>query len=249
MRMGAEANMDLSLQSWDTVWQNTHEGYALVDSRFERADDKLKTFILNGVRFQKGEKVLEAGCGDGSIAISLAKRFQVQSVGVDFSKNAAAQAKTLMKEKGIEFECVLSDVRQMPFADNSFDKVISLGVIEHMQDPPKAVHELFRVLKPEGQMILMTPNKRSFGVYDRKFKQLMGLWKFGHQDEYTPCELEHFARIAGFDRIEKVVVGRQSLKKDNFTFRWISRTDAIVRVFSKNWGFYSYIFAQKRSGV
>lgn len=55
---------------------------------------------------------------------------------------------------GVDFT---ADVSALPFADASYDIVLSTQVLEHVQDPAKVVHEMARVLKPGGLLFLTTP--------------------------------------------------------------------------------------------
>jgi ubiquinone/menaquinone biosynthesis C-methylase UbiE len=52
---------------------------------------------------------------------------------------------------------IAADVQQIPFADESFDYVVSSEVIEHVIEPEKAIHEMCRVLKRGGYLALTTP--------------------------------------------------------------------------------------------
>ena len=62
--------------------------YNFPPSRIERAKDKLKTFIYNEYYFSPGDKVLEAGCGDGAILFKLIENYKIEGHGIDISENA-----------------------------------------------------------------------------------------------------------------------------------------------------------------
>ena len=129
--------------------------------------------------------------------------------------------------------------------ENSIDKIFSLGVVEHLQDPEVAVKELARCLKPNGVLVLMTPNKFSFGRMDRLVKSFLGLWKFGYQDEFSPDELSEMILKSGLT-IQKIdVVKRKRFKNDSTAFKLIFIFDSLIGAFIFKWGFYSYVYATK----
>lgn len=239
--------MSTSLKAWTEVWsQSDAKGtYAYQNGRFERALDKISHFNQIGITFEQGESVLEAGCGDGAVIISLQKLFNVKGYGVDFASSAKLQADSLMLEENQNFQFVLSDIRALPFAENSFDKIVCLGVVEHMQDPVEPIRELYRVLKPGGQAVIMTPNFYSCGVLDRIVQDYFGYWKMGYQKEFSPQKLASFLEEAGFQKPLMYAVTRGILPRDSRFRKYASLVDLIMHRFFNSWGFYSYTVAIK----
>ena len=101
----------------------------------------------------KGAKLLDVGCGIGTISLELQKQgFEVY--GIDFSSVAIKKA----KENGIKaIECDL-DKEGIPFEDNYFDVVWAGDIVEHVFDPIFLLKEISRVVKPSGKVLLTTPN-------------------------------------------------------------------------------------------
>ncbi|MBC7538817.1 MAG: class I SAM-dependent methyltransferase, partial [Bacteriovorax sp.] len=120
--------------TWDLVWKNDQEksSYSLNEWRDERADDKVGYFIQSGLMFKPGERVLDAGCGDGSILFALKKHFDISLIGADFSEEALTNAAKNSIRKGLTLETHKADTRDLPFENNSIDKIFSLGVVEHL---------------------------------------------------------------------------------------------------------------------
>ena len=79
-------------------------------------------------------------------------------VAFDLSFTAVKKAQDFLPNKGY----LQADGMQLPFADNSFDLVLSSEVIEHILEPEHFVQEIARVLKPDGYLLLTTPNWNSF---------------------------------------------------------------------------------------
>lgn len=104
--------------------------------------------------FRQGEKVLDLACGNGDSSVQIAKITKTEVYGMDFSKVAVAEAN---KKKGVK--AVFGNVEDaLPFDKESFDTVFWGDNIEHIFFPSKTIKEIYRVLKPQGRLILSTPN-------------------------------------------------------------------------------------------
>lgn len=97
----------------------------------------------------KGISVLNAPCGDGSLAATL-RRAGYDAHGVDIDRTGAALLGSAYHDAN------LND--RLPFPDASFDVVLSIEGIEHLEDRFAYLRALQRVLKPQGTLILTTPN-------------------------------------------------------------------------------------------
>jgi ubiquinone/menaquinone biosynthesis C-methylase UbiE len=102
-------------------------------------------------------RVLEIGCGLGHLLQWLTDLYQV--CGADINSFAIGEAKQNVPEG--EFS-VLSAENLSQFEDQSFQIVIAKHVVEHLQDPEKAISEMSRVLAPGGLLILATQNLDSY---------------------------------------------------------------------------------------
>jgi SAM-dependent methyltransferase len=101
-----------------------------------------------------GHCVLEVGCGQGTVLNHLAAK-GARAVGVDMSMASIQLTRAGARELGRHVEVVQADAESLPFPDESFDAVVSFGVLHHTPDTAKAVSELRRVLKPRGLAIVM----------------------------------------------------------------------------------------------
>lgn len=111
-----------------------------------------------------GSRVLDAGCGTGR-HLTQAYRFRdVHVVGIDMSRKDADKANKTLNimiheaEDGGGMKLVsVSDITNLPFADETFDAVICSEVLEHIPDHRKAVSEIIRVLKPGRSLVVSVP--------------------------------------------------------------------------------------------
>lgn len=103
----------------------------------------------------KNLKVLDLGCNCGYGSSIIAKTCQ-EVIGVDVSLNAIESAIQSYESSIASFQVV--DGIALPFSDHSFDLVTSFQVIEHLVDHNAYFEEIRRVLKPEGLLLISTPN-------------------------------------------------------------------------------------------
>jgi ubiquinone/menaquinone biosynthesis C-methylase UbiE len=117
---------------------------------------------LNALNPKPGETVLDIGCGVGTFVFHSAKA-GAKATGIDYSKesiNAGQQLTARYKLNGTA-DFVVGSALQLPFADSSFDKIVSADFIEHITDEEKYAFcaEVRRVLKKDGVAVIFTPNK------------------------------------------------------------------------------------------
>ena len=109
---------------------------------------------------QPGMKVLDIGCGTGNFSIKLA-RLGCKVTGVDISAEMLKVAKEKAKSQGLDIEFHLMDAYELGFPDEYFDGVSSMAAFEFIPDPPRAMAEIFRVVKKGGLIMIGTINKDS----------------------------------------------------------------------------------------
>jgi SAM-dependent methyltransferase len=115
--------------------------------------------------------ILDAGCGTGAILSRLGN--PDRNVGIDL----ATEAISFCQKRGLA-NVQQGDIAALPYAENSFDVVICSSVIYHewVSNPSAALHELHRVLKPEGLLLLNVPAFR--GLHSAHDKVVMTARRF-----------------------------------------------------------------------
>jgi ubiquinone/menaquinone biosynthesis C-methylase UbiE len=126
----------------------------------ERLHDQssiLRQLLHADVAYPAGSQVLEAGCGVGAQTVALATNSPGASfVSIDISSKSLDQAKALIESQGItNVQFQQADILDMPFADGSFDHVFVCFVLEHLDDPWRALIEMKRVLQAGGTITVI----------------------------------------------------------------------------------------------
>jgi SAM-dependent methyltransferase len=136
--------------------------------------------------------VLDFGCGSGYGSAQIAGS-AASVVGVDVAEDAVAHARAHFVRDNLSFERIAPDAT-LPFADASFDTVLSFQVLEHIADPTIYLSEIRRVLAPNGRLVLATPDRST------RLLPLQRPWNRWHVHEYGGAELgrllaRHFAHV------------------------------------------------------
>lgn len=123
----------------------------------------MQTVNYRHFNLQPGDRVLDLGCGEGRHVISNYVEQDIESVGVDLCwedlKTTQEKFQPFAEPENDNKSFVLSvaNALQLPFADNSFDKVVCSEVLEHIPDYEGALKEIVRVLKPGGIFCASVP--------------------------------------------------------------------------------------------
>ena len=109
-------------------------------------------FIARAARNPEGADLLDVGCGSGTLP-GLLKHRGFRGVGIDFSSEAARLAEA---ENGVRV--VVGSLERAAFPDRSFDVVTLFHVMEHVAKPRDVLAEVFRILRPNGAIVLQVPS-------------------------------------------------------------------------------------------
>jgi 2-polyprenyl-3-methyl-5-hydroxy-6-metoxy-1,4-benzoquinol methylase len=129
----------------------------------ERIANKSKKHMMKYMKFlRKGSslKMLDIGCGEGYY-VRDAMEEGINAYGIDISTHALEKALSEVKDR-----ITFGSITEIPFGNEEFDVMTAFDVIEHIQpkDTSNMIEEIRRVLKPNGIIIITTPNS-NFGSW------------------------------------------------------------------------------------
>ncbi len=159
-----------------------------------------------------GGKVLDLACGEGAVGLYL------QSLGcVVTGLDLAGEALKKARQRGLKV--VTGDVeKRLPFPDESFDLVFWGDNVEHLFNPTKTVHEIHRILKQGGKLILSCPNMSywRYRLYFLRFGMVPSSewfhtlpWEWEHIRFFNRGVMKQFLQNGGFTEDKFIGVSRR----------------------------------------
>ena len=165
-------------------WNRSLHGAAPFDRLFPYSD------------YPRGSRVLEIGCGMGTMAMNWAKR-GVQMTAVDLNPVAVERTRRRFELMLLDGDIHPEDGNLLSFADNAFDYVYSWGVLHHSPNLEQSVAEMMRVLRPGGGFGIMLYNRRSL-LYGYMTRYLEG-FLHGEARHLAPLALASRYADGGFE--------------------------------------------------
>jgi len=128
--------------------------------------------------------------------------------GVDISEFTAHKARKRSKDLNVPIHTAVADIVHLPFPDETFDFLYTMGTIEHIPEFDKAISEINRVLKKGGRAVIGVPNKLNpFMFYPISIAlQFLGVYPYGYEKCFTNKELAGEIKKSGLN-----VVGRDGI--------------------------------------
>jgi ubiquinone/menaquinone biosynthesis C-methylase UbiE len=154
--------------------------------------------LIDAVSVDETMCVLDAGCGAGHTGLALAPEAG-SIVAYDLSSAMLAQVERLATTREITtLDRIQGDVEQLPFADNSFERVVTRYSAHHWPDPQAALHEFARVLKPGGLFVISDIIAPPDPAADTFLQTLEMLRDPSHVRDHSISQWETMLRTAGF---------------------------------------------------
>ena len=160
---------------------------------------------------EPGDRVLDAACGTGDLAIIAAKAGAIVT-GLDFSEAMLERA----RRKSTDIEWIRGDLLALPFEDDTFDSATVGFGIRNVADLPGSIAELRRVLRPGGRLAILEitrprgPLRIFYSLWFDRIVPLLGkVLPGGEAYTYLPASVRRFpgpddlaAQMAGFTEVE-----------------------------------------------
>lgn len=137
------------LEATRDYWNERSNTFGL-DGSIDKWGDLIQQKLLQ--RGVTSPWILDAGCGTGAMALTLASR-GYRVCGVDFSQGMLLHARMNAKHQGLEIPLVLGCVDQLPFVSETFDVVVSRNVLSNLAVAKEALESWHKALKPSGYLI------------------------------------------------------------------------------------------------
>jgi len=133
--------------------QNAYrERYRAIRPEWRSSGDQLEAMVRSHITAKS--RVLDLGCGRGGV-VELFWR------DVDLAAGLDPDSPSLSEHRAPGMPVIRGVGERLPFVDESFDLIVCLWVLEHMQDPAATLREVHRVLRPGGHFVFLTPNMRN----------------------------------------------------------------------------------------
>ena len=211
------AGMQNDPRSTDEIWQETASQANFVDSRDCGLVDAVQSGwyqgesdeLFKGFAISAEDSVLDVGCGAGGATLFSANR----GAHVVFTDVVAEKIESLKarveQTRARQFEGFVSDSIPLPVADASMSRVISMEVLEHVEDPAAFLRELVRAGQPGALYLLAVPDP----VGENIQKGFAPEYYFERPNHIHIFEREEFGRLV-------TDAGLEIVRRDSFGFFW-----------------------------
>ena len=169
---------------------------SLEDAQLAKLD-----YILRKVRLSDGERLLDVGCGWGSLVIRAAERFGARATGITLSRTQYDEARRRIAQRGLGERCSVELLDYRGLGARTFDKIVSVGMVEHVGRKNLATyfHSVWNALAPGGLFLNHGIAEQSEGRCGGKVTGFMARYVFPDGELVALADLLAFAERTGFE--------------------------------------------------
>ena len=189
---GVQQQAATDVKKAEHFWRGLSDFYVKTTHMDDLRTRAIAETFIREVKLSADDVVLDAGCGHLRISMALKRLVPgVHIKGVDLTQDLLDEGARSLEAAGLpamDLHC--ADLAHLPFADNSFDKIVTARVFQYISDPVAVCRELMRVLKPGGRIVLSVPNKLN-PIKQARYRGRL----------HTPAELGTWFKDAGFEQV------------------------------------------------
>lgn len=224
LRSGSQAVVDQFFSRHANTWEKVYDRPD-VSSVVYQQRQAFALHWIKGLHLETDARLVDIGCGAGHAAASLASS-GLRVVATDSVSSMLALASRNAAQLGVTDRVTLSrgDVHALAFRDSTFDAALALGILPWLHAPQAALHEIARVIRPGGWLIVSADNRsRLTYLLDPRMNPYLAparrLRKYllpapqasaragVHAQMHTPAEFDHLLRTSGFEKIGALTCG------------------------------------------
>lgn len=184
---------------WDTFWSSVD-----VPAEVDRAsifDRSFLPILARGIAASGARNVVEVGCAPGRWLSYCARQHGLEVTGYESSPTGATKTRQNFAAQGVHGAVLEEDFLTADLPHEAFDLVLSLGFIEHFDDPTNVVARHARLLRPGGVLLLEVPNLRGVTLALLRWTK-SPLLDHHNLAVMAPRELDRLTGAAGLERLE-----------------------------------------------
>jgi SAM-dependent methyltransferase len=190
--------------------------YKLRDRYYGNNDHPYRVYETTVKKHLNSHSVLlDAGCGREAGVLRKLIPFCEMSIGIDISSLSKQS-----RNEPIHF--IVSDLENKALRDESIDIVVSRSVLEHIEDPLRVYQEIYRVLRPQGYFIFLTPNSYDYAslfarlIPNRFHAKIVRITEGRNEEDTFPTyyrsnterAIRHLAKMARFEVVSLSLLGQ-----------------------------------------
>lgn len=172
-------------------------------ARWTTREITFKRALVKQAQIQKGHRILDLGCGTATLLMMIKQMHpEAEAVGIDGDPKILRIAREKVARAGLDITLTEGMAFELPYNNNSFDRVVSSLVFHHLsgENKKRALKEIFRVLRPSGELHLADLGKpANIPMY---LISLFMRW-FEETRDNVEGRLPEMFREAGFDQVEE----------------------------------------------
>ena len=177
------------------------------------AQKKLHDKIVEYLEPTSNDSILDIGCGQGFVAVDLAKRYNLNITGIDCTPYMIKNAQKYSQRENVSEKTtfLIQDYNNTKFPNNYFDHIYAVETLCHSLNLQKTLNEIYRILKPGGKFLsleyILDSSKLKNTKYEASFYDTLSRHtaspslKHFEKDEFT-----QMAKASGFELIKKINV-------------------------------------------